>query len=193
MKQKDNYPKNYRVRIKDTERFRIKDTENDYIVFPDNQSRFTFEEAEDIVAKEIHRARFEDKVRRCISIECVDCGRHIQVVVYVMPEGFSTVDMSDPDNHIIYVGEGFDTEDFISGYGLSNFQGDTVEIKYGDENDVTLTFEDGVVTIEFADGETEHIKMSKYLLFEGAVPDLLYEDLAFDICTIIDDHRYAVC
>lgn len=184
MKQKDNYPKNYRVRIKDSE--------NDYIVIVDDKARFTFEEAEDIVAKEIHRARFEDKVKRIISIECADCGRHIQDV-YAMPEGFSTVDMSDPDNHIIYVGEGFDTEDFISEYGLSNFQGDTVEIKYGDENDVTLTFEDGVVTFEFADGETEHIKMSKYLLFEGAVPDLLYEDLAFDICTIIDDHRYAVC
>ncbi len=182
MKQKDNYPKNYEVRVKDLE--------NDYPVVIDHKARFTFTEAENIVYDEIHRARFEDKVKRIISIRCADCGRHLRDV-YVTPEGFSTIDMADPDNHIIYVGDGFDTEDFISEYGLSHFHGDTVQLKYSDGKDVTLTFEDGVVTFEFSDGETGHIKMSKYLLFEGAVPDLLYEDLAFDICTIIDDHRDA--
>ena len=177
---KNTNPKNYRVRVEDSE--------NNYFVIVDNKMRFTFEEAEEIVAHEIHRARFEDKVRRCISIECADCGRHLRDV-YAMPEGFSTVDMEDPDNHIIYVGEGFDTDDFITEYGLSNFGGETVHLKYSDENDVTLTFVDGVVTIEFDDGENENIELSKYLIFEGATPDLLYEDLAFDICTFIEDHR----
>ena len=180
MKKNTYNSKNYRVRVADAN--------NDTFVIIDKKMRFTLEEAEEIVTHEIHRARFEDKVRRCISIECADCGRHLRDV-YAMPEGFSTVDMEDPMNHVIYVGDGFDTDDFISGYGLSNFGGETVELKYGDENDVTITFVDGVVTIEFADGENETIELSKYLIFEGATPDLLYEDLAFDICTIIEDHR----
>lgn len=183
MKTNNTNPKNYRVRVADAN--------NDTFVIIDKKMRFTFEEAEEIVAHEIHRARFEDKVRRCISIECADCGWHLRDV-YAMPEGFSTVDMEDPDHHIIYVGEGFDTYDFITEYGLSNFSGETVELKYSDENDVTITFVDGVVTIEFADGENGTIELSKYLLFEGATPYLLYEDLAFDICTFIDDHREAV-
>lgn len=179
MKQKDNYPKNYSVRVKDTE--------NDYPVVIDHQIRFTFAEAEDIACNEIHRARFEDKVKRIISIYCADCGRHLKDM-YVTPEGFSTIDMADPDNHIIYVGEGFETSDLLTAYGLSHFYGNSVKLTYSDENDATVSFDKSEVTIEFTDGFKHKLDMKVYLIWEGSVPCLDYDDLAFDLCNIIDKH-----
>ena len=179
MKQKDNYPKNYRVRIKDSE--------NDYFVLVDNQARFTFSAAENIVYNEIHRTRFEDKVKRIISIECTDCGRHLRDV-YVTPKGFSTIDMADPDNHIIYVGEGFETSDLLTAYGLSHFYGNSVKVTYGDENDATVSFDKNETTVEFTDGFKCKLDMKVYLEWEGSVPSLDYEALAFDLCNIIDKH-----